>query len=80
MLPNVPLEVENEGTDVQYQSIEREDELDGIDWEDGSVHTLKSESNINEDTINGVTVEFDALPDSSKQKTVRRATAEEKVV
>lgn len=80
VLQNVPLEVENEGTDVQYQSIEREDELDGIDWEDGSVHTLKSESNINEDTINGVTVEFDALPDSSKQKTVRRATAEEKVV
>ncbi|OIT30226.1 PREDICTED: DNA repair protein RAD4 isoform X2 [Nicotiana attenuata] len=78
VLQNVPSEVENEGTDVQYQSIEREDELDGIDWEDGSVHTLKSESNINEDTINGVTVEFDALPDSSKQKTVRRATAEEK--
>nr|XP_016457355.1 PREDICTED: DNA repair protein RAD4-like [Nicotiana tabacum] len=78
VLPNVPLEVENEGADVQYQRIEREDELDGIDWEDGSVHTLKSESNINEDTINGVTVEFDALPDSSKQKTVRRATAEEK--
>lgn len=80
MLPNVPLEVENEGTDVQYQSIEREDELDGIDWEDGSVHTLKPESNVKEDTSNGVTVEFDALPDSSKQKTVRRATAEEKVV
>ncbi|XP_059307344.1 DNA repair protein RAD4 [Lycium ferocissimum] len=78
VLQNVPSEVENESTNVQYQNIEREDELDGVDWEDGSVHTLKSESDVKEDTINGVTVEFDALPDPSKQKTVRRATAEEK--
>ncbi|KAK4359974.1 hypothetical protein RND71_022203 [Anisodus tanguticus] len=68
VLQNVPSEVENESTD----------ELDGVDWEDGSVHTLKSESDVKEDTINGVTVEFNALPDPSKQKTVRRATAEEK--
>ncbi|XP_060184208.1 DNA repair protein RAD4 isoform X2 [Lycium barbarum] len=78
VLQNGPSEVENESTNVQYQNIEREDELDGVDWEDGSVHTLKSESDVKEDTINGVTVEFDALPDPSKQKTVRRATAEEK--
>ncbi|KAJ8551696.1 hypothetical protein K7X08_021711 [Anisodus acutangulus] len=68
VLQNVPSEVEKESTD----------ELDGVDWEDGSVHTLKSESDVKEDTINGVTVEFNALPDPSKQKTVRRATAEEK--
>lgn len=80
MLQNVPSEVEHGSTDVQCQSIEREDELDGIDWEDGPVDTLKSESNVKEDTINGVTVEFDAPPDPSKQKTVRRATAQEKVV
>ncbi|XP_055828981.1 DNA repair protein RAD4 isoform X2 [Solanum dulcamara] len=78
VLQNVPSEVENGSTYVHCQSIEREDELDGIDWEDGSVHTLKSESNVKEDTIIGVTVEFDAPPDPSKQKTVRRATAEEK--
>ncbi|MCD7451679.1 hypothetical protein HAX54_013000 [Datura stramonium] len=78
VLENVPSEVENESTDVQCQSIEREDELDGVDWEEGSVHTLKSETDVKEDTINGVTVEFDALPDTSKHKTVRRATAEEK--
>ncbi|WMV53208.1 hypothetical protein MTR67_046593 [Solanum verrucosum] len=78
VLQNVPSELENGSTDVQCQSIEREDELDGIDWEDGPVDTLKSESNVKEDTINGVTVEFDAPPDPSKQKTVRRATAEEK--
>ncbi|KAK4366920.1 hypothetical protein RND71_014800 [Anisodus tanguticus] len=69
VLQNVPPEVENESTD----------ELDGVDWEDGSVHTLESETDVKEDTINGVTVEFDALPNPSKQKTVRRATAEEKV-
>ncbi|KAJ8557412.1 hypothetical protein K7X08_003037 [Anisodus acutangulus] len=68
VLQNVPPEVENESTD----------ELDGVDWEDGSVHTLESETDVKEDTINGVTVEFDALPNPSKQKTVRRATAEEK--
>ncbi|XP_019066722.1 DNA repair protein RAD4 isoform X3 [Solanum lycopersicum] len=78
VLQNVPSEVEHGSTDVQCQSIEREDELDGIDWEDGPVDTLKSESNVKEDTINGVTVEFDAPPDPSKQKTVRRATAQEK--
>ncbi|PHT30976.1 hypothetical protein CQW23_27313 [Capsicum baccatum] len=80
VLQNVPSEVENGSTDVLCQNIEREDELDGVDWEDGSVHTLKSESIVKEDTINGVTVEFDAPPDPSpsKQKTVRRATAEEK--
>ncbi|KAM3283265.1 DNA repair protein RAD4 isoform X1 [Capsicum chacoense] len=80
VLQNVPSEVENGSTDVLCQNIEREDELDGVDWEDGSVHTLKSESIVKEDTINGVTIEFDAPPDPSpsKQKTVRRATAEEK--
>ncbi|CAN4126837.1 unnamed protein product [Withania somnifera] len=78
VLQNVPLEVKNGSTDVHCQNIVTEDELDGVDWEDGSVHTLKSESNVKEDTINGVTVEFDAPPDPTKQKTVRRATAEEK--
>ncbi|KAH9604354.1 hypothetical protein KSS87_023944 [Heliosperma pusillum] len=62
------------------------------DWEDGSLNPSTfspNSNNVNYDVkvndivnqINGVTVEFDALPESSsKKKRVRRVTAEDKEV
>lgn len=54
------------------------DDIDGSEWEDGSLPALHSLNNSQEHIINGVTVELDVLPDAAKQKRIRRATAEEK--
>ncbi|KAL9241453.1 hypothetical protein vseg_015565 [Gypsophila vaccaria] len=60
-----------------------------FDWEDGSIDPSSVLARNGGDNcvgvdvlsgINGVTVEFDALPVSSKKKSVRRATAEDKVI
>lgn len=64
------------GRNSQHPNPEIEDELD---WEDGSIHTSISENNAEQPITNGVTVEFDVPEDASKRKTIRRATAEEKV-
>lgn len=55
------------------------DDLDDLEWEEGSVPNLNSEKNAQEQTISGVTVEFDVSPVPTKRKSIRRATAEEKV-
>lgn len=59
---------------------EREEEMDESDWEDGPSHTLDSRDNYSNDQIKEVTIEFNALPDSSKRKPVHRASAEDKEV
>ncbi|XP_074308619.1 DNA repair protein RAD4 [Silene latifolia] len=83
----------NNQRDEQYQNDEQhqvQSDNEG-DWEDGSLNpsTLSPKNQVNYDVkvndivnqINGVTVEFDALPESSsKKKRVRRATAEDKEV
>lgn len=56
-----------------------DEEMDDIDWEDGSTAILESVNNHPGDGIRKVTIEFSDSPDSAKRKSVRRATAEEKV-
>lgn len=56
------------------------DEINETEWEDGSLPVLNSLNNSQEHIISGVTVELDVLPDAAKQKHIRRATAEEKVI
>lgn len=69
------------------------EDADDCDWEDGFIPSSSSypqnhqnyndDDNDNDDRNNeteGMTVEFDALPDSPKKKGVRRATAEDKEV
>ena len=55
------------------------DGLDESEWEEGSLPTEALTKSNEEQTIGGVTVEFDVTPDSVKKKSIRRATAEEKV-
>ncbi|CDP01628.1 unnamed protein product [Coffea canephora] len=54
------------------------DGLDESEWEEGSLPTDALTKSNEEQTIGGVTVEFDVTPDSVKKKSIRRATAEEK--
>ncbi|KAA8547709.1 hypothetical protein F0562_004138 [Nyssa sinensis] len=54
------------------------EETDELDWEDGSIPILYSTNNHQADSIEGVTIEFDGLPDSTKRKSFRRASAEDK--
>ncbi|KAJ6707400.1 DNA REPAIR PROTEIN COMPLEMENTING XP-C CELLS [Salix viminalis] len=54
--------------------------MDDIDWEDGSSPILDCIKNHPGDDIREVTIEFSESPDSAKQKPIRRATAEEKVL
>lgn len=56
----------------------RMDGLDESEWEEGSLPTETLAKINQEQTIGGVTVEFDVTPDSVKKKSIRRATAEEK--
>lgn len=57
----------------------KRDELDESEWEEGSLPTVNLAKSSEEHMIGGVTVEFDVSPDSAKKKSIRRATAEEKV-
>lgn len=52
---------------------------DDADWEEGCIPSSSTSNNINANQNNGVTIEFDALPNSPKKKRIRRATAEDKV-
>lgn len=58
---------------------------DDVIWEDGCIPSSSisnNNNNINVDNVaqnKGVTIEFDTLPDLSKKKRIRRATAEDKV-
>ena len=70
-------EVEGGGFRTTFQ--ESDQEMDDIDWEDGSSPILDSIKNHPGDGIREVTIEFSESPDSAKQKPIRRATAEEKV-
>ncbi|KAG8383653.1 hypothetical protein BUALT_Bualt04G0036300 [Buddleja alternifolia] len=67
------------GEAMQYAS-KHEEVDDDSEWEDGSIPTLASTKDFREDLVNGVSVEFDILPDVAARKLVRRATAEEKEV
>ncbi|XP_048501993.1 DNA repair protein RAD4 isoform X2 [Beta vulgaris subsp. vulgaris] len=57
---------------------------DDVIWEDGCIPSSSisnNNNNINVDNVaqnKGVTIEFDTLPDLSKKKRIRRATAEDK--
>ncbi|RAL53031.1 hypothetical protein DM860_016266 [Cuscuta australis] len=68
---NTPQKMEVGGRNTHHLNPEIEDD-DDLDWEDGSIPNLNSETN-------GVRVEFEVPEDASKRrKTARRATAEEK--
>lgn len=61
---------------------ETDDEVNGYDdseWEDGSIPTLSSIKEFQEDLVNGVSIEFDVSLGLAKRKPIRRATTEEKV-
>ncbi|XP_021728088.1 DNA repair protein RAD4-like [Chenopodium quinoa] len=51
---------------------------DEVDWEEGCIPSSSCSNNNNVNQNNGVTIEFDALPESPKKKRIRRATAEDK--
>jgi xeroderma pigmentosum group C-complementing protein len=70
-------EVEGGGFQTTFQ--ESDQEMDDIDWEDGSSSILGHVKNHPGDGIREVTIEFSESPDSAKRKPIRRATAEEKV-
>lgn len=61
------------------QDYNLDEEYEDSDWEDGSIPTLSSPKEYQEDLVSGVSVEFDVSPGSAKRKSVRRATSEEKV-
>lgn len=68
-----------EKQDPQIQNDDDDD--DGAEWEDGRIPSSSFPNHNNVDNVNqnnGVTIEFDALPDSPKKKRIRRATAEDK--
>lgn len=69
-------EVEGGGFQTTFQ--ESDQEMDDIDWEDGSSSILGHVKNHPGDGIREVTIEFSESPDSAKRKPIRRATAEEK--
>lgn len=75
-MQHISTQVKDGGTNCQQLSPEIEDELD---WEDGLLPTSNAENNVEQPTTNGVIVEFDVPEDAAKRKTIRRATAEEKV-
>ncbi|KAL0350223.1 UNVERIFIED_CONTAM: hypothetical protein Sradi_4171500 [Sesamum radiatum] len=68
---------------MQYASNPEKDEddkdYDDSEWEDGSIPTLSSMKDFQEDLASGISVEFDVSHCLPKRKPVRRATAEEKV-
>lgn len=64
-------------------SPEKNDDVDNAyddsEWENGSIPSLSSMKDVQEDLVDGVSVEFDVSDGLTKRKPVRRATAEEKV-
>lgn len=83
-VPTTPLKNTAEGKDLHHSNLDGEEELDESFWEDGSLHTLNSVEDHKNDLFNGMTIEFDGTPDSGtpdsgKRKTIRRASAEDKV-
>lgn len=76
---NPSMEVDEERVErLQDNLLDKSEEMNDSDWEDGSVPVKNSTENDPESHIKGVTIEFDA-EDSARRKPVRRATAEEKV-
>ncbi|CAO2827709.1 unnamed protein product [Amaranthus hypochondriacus] len=62
-------------------NLEEEPQFEDNDaeWEEGYIQPSSFDNNGNNDKdIKGVTVEFDALPESPKKKRIRRVTAEDK--
>ncbi|KAL9160688.1 hypothetical protein ABFS82_08G217000 [Erythranthe guttata] len=60
----------------------KDDDVDDDDceWENGSIPTLSSMKDFQEDSVDGVSVEFDVSNCLTKRKPAKRATAEEKDV
>ncbi|XP_059623197.1 DNA repair protein RAD4 [Cornus florida] len=75
---NTPLENMVEGESFQETATGGKEEIDELDWEDGSIPILHSTNNHQNDTFRGMTIEFDRSPDSAKRKPIRRASAEDK--
>ncbi|CAK7339030.1 unnamed protein product [Dovyalis caffra] len=69
---------EAEGGSFKSNFQDSDQEMDDIDWEDGSDPILDPIKNHPVDDIREVTIEFSESPDSAKRKPIRRATAEEK--
>ena len=64
----------------QQAKCESEDEMADSDWEDGSNPNVNSENDRSGIINKDITIEFDSSPGTAaKRKTVRRASAEEKV-
>ncbi|KAF5750000.1 DNA repair protein complementing XP-C cells isoform X1 [Tripterygium wilfordii] len=55
-----------------------DDDMQDSDWENGSISSLNQRGDCFDDHIKEVTIEFNEAPDSSGQKPVRRASAEDK--
>lgn len=55
------------------------EDINESDWEEGSIPTLDSVDNHQNAGIKEVTIELSGLLDSSQQKPIRRASAEDKV-
>lgn len=62
-----------DGGSMQNASPENENELNDLDWEDGSIPILDSTTNL------PVTIEISETPNSNRRKPSRRASAEDKV-
>ncbi|KAG6659951.1 hypothetical protein CIPAW_03G071800 [Carya illinoinensis] len=61
-----------DGGSMQNASPENENELNDLDWEDGSIPILDSTTNL------PVTIEISETPNSNRRKPSRRASAEDK--
>ncbi|KAL8047029.1 hypothetical protein ABFX02_08G211900 [Erythranthe guttata] len=63
-----------------YSRDAKDDDVDDDDceWENGSIPTLSSMKDFQEDSVDGVSIEFDISDGLTKRKPVKRATAEEK--
>lgn len=58
---------------IQNASPENVNELNDLDWEDGSIPILDSTTNL------PVTIEISETPNSNRRKPARRSSAEDKV-
>lgn len=62
-----------DGESLRNNSPENGNELNDLDWEDGSIPILDSTNNL------PVTIEISETPSSNRKKPARRASAEDKV-
>ncbi|KAF8378603.1 hypothetical protein HHK36_029951 [Tetracentron sinense] len=75
---NTPIEGKVEEGRFHHAFPDRKEDTDESDWEDGSIPVLDSTGHHPENLVREVTVEFSGSAASAKQKTIRRASAEDK--